>query len=228
MKNKVKIVPSYMYLPIILALVCNGLAYYGTRLFMSDRFHFNLSNAIDDKIPLVSWTIVIYIGCYIFWVINYILGCRQKEKLAYRFISADFLAKIVCFFCFILLPTTNVRPEITGTSIWDVAMTYLYRVDAADNLFPSIHCLTSWLCFIAVRKNEKIPKWYRIVSLLIAVSICISTLTTKQHVLIDVASGIALAEGSYWFVQKTGFYIWYEKFTNYLTRLIKGRRCCRQ
>ena len=42
-------------------------------------------------------------------------------------------------------------------------------------------------------------------SLLIAVSICISTLTTKQHVLIDVFAGVALAELSYLFVEKSGF-----------------------
>ena len=29
-------------------------------------------------------------------------------------------------------------------------MRVLYRVDEADNLFPSIHCLTSAFCFIAV------------------------------------------------------------------------------
>ena len=84
-------------------------------------------------------------------------------------------------------------------------MRLLYRMDAADNLLPSIHCLTSWFCFLAVRKNEKIPVWYKWVSLLIAVSICISTLTTKQHVLIDVFAGVALAELSYLFVEKSGF-----------------------
>ena len=30
-------------------------------------------------------------------------------------------------------------------------MRFLYQVDAADNLFPSIHCLTSWFCYIGIR-----------------------------------------------------------------------------
>ena len=160
---------------------------------------------IIPRIPFVPWTVVIYLGCYVFWVINYVIGCRQERDRAFRFISADFAAKLVCLFCYMAFPTTNTRPVIEGSSVWEEIMRLLYRMDAADNLLPSIHCLTSWFCFLAVRKNEKIPVWYKWVSLLIAVSICISTLTTKQHVLIDVFAGVALAELSYLFVEKSGF-----------------------
>lgn len=76
-------------------------------------------------------------------------------------------------------------------------MRLLYRVDAADNLFPSIHCLVSWLCWIGVRKRKDIPTIYRYISLIASLLVCISTLTTKQHVIVDVIGGIALAECSY-------------------------------
>ena len=107
------------------------------------------------------------------------------------------LAKAVCFLLFLLIPTTNVRPEITGKSVWDALMKLLYSIDAADNLFPSIHCLNSWLCWIGVRKNREIPAAYRYFSLVVAVAVCISTLTTKQHVIADVIGGVLLAELSY-------------------------------
>lgn len=209
MKKIYNIIPGKMRIPLLLALTCNMIAYYGTRLLMSNRYHYNLSNRVDEMIPLVPWTIVLYWGCYIFWVVNYILGCRQREETAFRFISADFCAKIVCLICFLLFPTTNTRPVIEGTSIWDELMRMLYRVDAADNLFPSIHCLTSHFCFIAVRENPKVPRWYKAVSLLTAIGIYISTLTTKQHVLVDAIAGVALAELSYLFVLKSGFSKWY-------------------
>ncbi|EOT22255.1 hypothetical protein C805_03575 [Eubacterium sp. 14-2] len=212
MRKKIQIIPGIMWLPLIITLVCNTIAYNGTRLFMSDKVHYNLSNGLDDRIPFVPWTVAIYLGCYVFWVVNYIIGCRQDREEAFRFLSADLLTKLVCFLCFLFLPTTNTRPVIEGSTIWDELMRFLYQVDAADNLFPSIHCLTSWFCFIAVRRNEKIPKWYRLASLLMALSVCISTLTTKQHVLIDVAAGIGIAEGSYWFVEKCGFSGWYMNF----------------
>ncbi len=92
-------------------------------------------------------------------------------------------------------------------------MLWLYSMDPANNLFPSIHCLTSWFCVIAIRKQKRIPTWYQVLSVIIALAICISTLTTKQHVVVDVFAGVFLAEFSYWFVQKSGFILFYKKMT---------------
>lgn len=224
MKKKRNIIPKNMRLPLILAVVCNNITYYGTRQHMKGSMHHNLSNSLDDRIPLIPWTVAIYLGCYVFWIVNYILGCRQEKKTAFRFMGADFAAKFVCFLCFMLFPTTNIRPVITGDTLWDGVMSWLYCVDAADNLFPSIHCLTSWFCLIAVRENKIIPKWYQVVSALTAVAVCISTLTTKQHVLVDVIAGIALAEGSYFFVWKSGFSEWYENEISKLWNWLMERR----
>ncbi len=223
MPKKNPIMPRNMWVPIILTLACNTLAYYGTRWLTADRPHHNLSNAFDDRIPLLPWTVVIYFGCYLFWMINYVIGCRRDAKEAFRFMSADFFAKLVCLLCFLLFPTTNTRPLIVGDSLWDGLMRLLYQVDAADNLFPSIHCLTSCFCYIAVRGNEKIPQWYRVASFWIAVSIYLSTLTTKQHVWYDVAAGVLLAEFSYWFVEKSGFAGVYTRVVMWINQKISRR-----
>lgn len=198
-----KILPVEMWISLFLVVACNILTYYGARMITAGRYHYDLTSWIDRKIPFVSWTIGIYWSCYLFWSVNYVIGCRQDTEKAYRFVCADLCAKVVCLLCFLLFPTTNERPFVVGDSVWDEGMRLLYRIDTADNLFPSIHCLTSQFCLIAVRDNENVPEWYCIVSLLMVVSICISTLTTKQHVLLDVAAGIVLAEGSYLFVGKS-------------------------
>lgn len=203
MRRIKKMLPVEMWLSLLLVVVFNAVVYYGSRLIAAGRYHHDLTSWIDGQIPFVSWTLGIYGSCYLFWSVNYVIGCRQDTEKAYRFICADLCAKVVCLLCFLLFPTTNERPFVVGDSIWDEGMRMLYRIDTADNLFPSIHCLISQFCLIAVRDNEKVPEWYCIVSLLMVVSICISTLTTKQHVLPDVAAGILLAEGSYIFVEKS-------------------------
>ena len=213
-----KIIPDEMHLPLLVAIACNTVTYFGTRLLTAGRIHCDITCALDERIPLVPWTVVIYFGAYLFWIVNYVLGVRQYREKAYRFISADFAAKLVCLICFLAFPTTNVRPEIAGSSIWDTLMRFLYEIDAADNLFPSIHCLTSWFGFIAVRSNERVPKWYRALSLIVGLAICVSTLTTKQHVLADVFAGIALAEGSYRLVEKSGLS---RRYRNIMTRLCR-------
>lgn len=229
MKKRNQIIPETMRIPIFLALACNMAAYYGSRLFTADREHFNLSNRLDDQIPFMPWTILIYWGCYVFWIINYIIGCRQDRDRAFRFISADFFAKLVCMLCFLAFPTTNIRPVVEGNSMWEELMRMLYHMDAADNLFPSIHCLTSAFCFIAVRGNEKVPKWYKAASFFIAAGICVSTLTTRQHVLIDVAAGVLLAEFSWIFVGKSGFSRQYRNIILKMDiRMARRRKVCEQ
>lgn len=228
MKKRNPLIPGMMWLPIFLALFGNTLAYYGTRLITTGRIHHDITSFLDEKIPLIPWTIAIYLGCYLFWIVNYVIGCRQEQEKAFRFMSADFLAKIVCLLCFLVFPTTNIRPVIEGNSLWDELMRLLYRLDAADNLFPSIHCLTSYFCFIAVRKNKKIPRWYQALSLFITISICLSTLTTKQHVLIDVAAGVLLAEISWRFVDKSGFSKWYANILTKAYMRITDRRVSEQ
>lgn len=191
------------------AAVLNLLIYNGGRMLAVNFEHHNLSITLDDQIPLISWTVWIYWGCYIFWIVNYYVGTRYDKSNGCSFIGAHYIGEVICFVFFVFFPTIVVRPEITGNSISDWIIKLTYQHDEANNLFPSIHCFVSWLCWIGARKNRFIPKWYQMVSLLIATSICISTLTMKQHVLVDVPAGILLSEASYWVALKiNGRYDW--------------------
>lgn len=104
---------------------------------------------------------------------------------------------------------------------------WLYSIDAADNLFPSIHCLVSWFCFLAVKGQKKIPIWYKAVSFILAVLVFLSTLFTKQHVIVDVAGGIFLAQGCFWIGKHTEIWHIYEhignKIEKAITKYIEGK-----
>ncbi|MDO4323648.1 MAG: phosphatase PAP2 family protein [Lachnospiraceae bacterium] len=209
-KEKIsRILPVYGWVPLAAELTLNMLVYSGAKLIAGKWYHYNLETSLDRAIPFIPWTVLIYFGCYLFWAANYVICVRQGRREAYRFLSADFLAKCICLFFFLGLPTTNIRPEVTGSSIWDEAMRFLYWVDSADNLFPSIHCLTSWMCYIGIRGRKNIPFWYRGFSCLMAAAVFISTLTTKQHVVVDVAGGVLLAEICYWIAGRTRLGEWY-------------------
>ena len=180
------------------APVMNFLVYFCGRMIAQGMVHYDLTTSLDEMIPLVTWTVLIYwIFAYPLWIANYCLGVYYKKSSRYRFILSHYLGEIVCFLVFILFPTIMMRPEITGTSFFDRLLALTYQFDSPDNLIPSIHCFVSWLCWIAVRKNPHIPRWYQILSFVTAAAICISTLTVKQHVIADVVAGILLAELSY-------------------------------
>lgn len=181
----------------IAALAWNLIAFNGANLITRGWERRDLTLSLDSAVPFMPWTIIIYFGAFAFWAVNYIISANQDREKAYRFFCADFIAKIIAFIFFLSFPCTLVRPEIEGGGVWNSVMRFLYWVDPPSNLFPSLHCFMSWLCWIGVRSRKDVPAWYRWFSLAIALAICVSTLTTRQHVFLDTVSGVALAEICY-------------------------------
>ena len=186
-----------MALP-VLALLWNQAVYYGGGFLGRWLPPLHMGTAADQMVPFLPWTVAVYFGCYLGWAAVYILCAGQKDSAAaYRFFLADFLAKGVCLVCFLLLPATLARPVPQGSDLWSAMVRFLYRIDPPRNLFPSIHCLVSWLCFLGIRDRRGLPPWAAPVTAVGAMLVCLSTLTTRQHVAVDVLAGIALAELSY-------------------------------
>ncbi len=144
-------IPDYARLPLVFVVIWNQAVYCGSKLLAAGWSHYDLTTAFDRATPFLPWTVSVYLASCVFWVLCYIYCASQEKRQAYRFLCADFLAKAVCLVFFLLLPTTNVRPAIEGSSLWCVFMRILYQMDSPTNLFPSIHCLVSWLCFLGVR-----------------------------------------------------------------------------
>lgn len=82
-----KLIPAYGIVPLLLALLWNSLAYNGARWIASGRYHYNIETVLDERIPFIPWTLVIYFGCYLFWGINYILIAGQEKESVYRFLQ---------------------------------------------------------------------------------------------------------------------------------------------
>lgn len=227
LKKITGIVPTYGFFPLVFSFVFNCLVYSGSRAVAGSWYHHNIESNLDLRLPFLPQFLIIYFGCYIFWAANYILAARQDREEVYRFFTADFISRCVCLVIFLAYPTTNTRPVIEGSGFWDLLAGWLYSIDAADNLFPSIHCLVSWFCFLAVKGQKKIPIWYKAVSFILAVLVFLSTLFTKQHVIVDVAGGIFLAQGCFWIGKHTEIWHIYEhignKIEKAITKYIEGK-----
>ena len=61
-------------------------------------------------------------------------------------------------------------------------------------LCPSIHCLDSWLSWRFLVQCKKVPLWYKWVNFVFSLLVCLSTVLVKQHVIVDIFAGIAVAE----------------------------------
>lgn len=190
-------IPSYAVFPLFLTLLWNQTVYYGARIIAADFPHYDLTTHFDRLIPVVPFFTSIYFLSFPFWAISYILCVRISRDHAMTLLCGDFLAKGVCLIFFLLLPTTNVRPEIAGRGIWETLLLWLYRTDSPDNLFPSIHCLVSWLCFAGMRRQPTVPLICQAATLLMALLVFLSTLFTRQHVTADILGAVAIGEACY-------------------------------
>ena len=198
MRNRIgRIVPAYYLLPAVICLIYDTTIYSGTQLLTAGWHHWDLTGGLERQIPLLPEFTLIYLLFFPFWIGNFLLIGHLGKETAYRFIRADLLAWTVCGILFLVFPTTNIRPQDLGEGIWSGLLELVYRMDPPTNLFPSIHCLASWLCFAVLRRQQEIPRWYRVCCGIMAILICISTVAVRQHVLADVAGGILLAEGAW-------------------------------
>ena len=73
-------------------------------------------------------------------------------------------------------------------------MRLVYAGDLPGNLFPSIHCLESWICFRGAIGMKRTPRWYAPAMLVLTLMVFASTLLVKQHVLVDIPAGVLVAE----------------------------------
>ncbi|CCY70604.1 uncharacterized protein BN508_01112 [Eubacterium sp. CAG:161] len=70
----------------------------------------------------------------------------------------------------------------------------IYTLDSPDNLFPSIHCLESWVCFRGAMRCKKVGKVYKVIMLILALLVFASTVMVKQHVFVDIIGAILVVE----------------------------------
>ncbi len=190
------VVPRNTVIPLTLVALANLVAYVGARLvnLLADRSYVNMTTSIDMGMPVLPFFAIIYVIAFPFWVGTYIYVSRMGDDKCYRLATADITGKLLCGAIFIILPTQNVRPVVETTDFSSWLLNVIYFFDLPNNLFPSIHCLKSWLCFAAVRDERRVPVWFKGFSFVLAVLICVSTLYTKQHVAADALAGVFIAE----------------------------------
>ncbi len=187
--------PDYGWKALFLMLLYNFITFNGTRLFNSHRYHFSMETFLDRAIPFVKEFVIIYIPvAFLQWIIGYYMISRDSRDNCITLVGGEMIAKSICLICFLLLPTTMVRADITGTDFLNRCVRYIYEIDPADNLFPSIHCLESWVIFRSTFYLRSLPKWLKHLHFIIALLVFASTLFVKQHVIADVIGGVIAVE----------------------------------
>lgn len=191
-----RLLPSYIILPVIILIISNLAIYYGCRVInlCIGRSYTDVTTAIEEAIPVMPVFAYIYVIAFPFWYLTYYCFCLVSKQNCKRLLIIDLFAKIICGIIFIVMPTTNVRPTLEGYYVGGWLLEFIYGMDLPDNLFPSIHCLESWLCCRCVQELSEKHFWVDKAITILTILICVATVYTKQHALSDVFAGLLLGE----------------------------------
>lgn len=161
---------------------------------------------LDDWIPFCEIFVIAYIGWYglisgpLLWFF-----CKSREDFLYMGIYL-LTGMWICSIIFLIYPTCiDFQPEtFPRENIFTFLTGVLYGADEPVNVFPSIHCFEATAICIAIWKSKRWGKCTkpRIVGVVSAVLICLSTVFIKQHSAADVVAGVFLAVVLYFPVYK--------------------------
>lgn len=195
LKEKIeRVFPMHARVPLAAVVVLHFIFYWIPNLLMRGAYLHDFSLPIDEQIPFLSFFIIFYIGAYLQWGLSYIFHFGKSRSLCTRLAAADIMTKAVAAAFFVLLPSTIVRPTLDG-GFFDFLVSIIYFFDEPLNLFPSLHCTVSWLCFrSALSIRRELPRAYVWGQLVLSLLVFASTVFIKQHVFIDIVGGVALAE----------------------------------
>jgi membrane-associated phospholipid phosphatase len=148
-----------------------------------------LQRPLDDRIPFLGSTSVIYFSTYVIFVAPLFL--IQDLRHFIQVLVVYTLVALISNFVFLVYPTRVFRQEtLPNEHIGHMSLGLFQRVCKPYNSFPSMHTAYALCAAVAVWRFR--DPWLGGVFAVWAVAIAISTLTAKQHVLIDVVGGVLL------------------------------------
>lgn len=148
-----------------------------------------IENSLDKSIPYIPWTVLIYVSLYPYIFI--VLWLCDKEIFEHM-LSTYYVEMFVAFLIFLFLPTQYVWDHSKYNDFFTrYVFSPLKELDKSFNSFPSAHVflsLTAPFILLALGKLKK-----GLIFLVWGVMISITTVTVKQHYVIDILGGIVFA-----------------------------------
>lgn len=188
-------IPDGSWLTIILAVVALLQFFlYEPLNFSHGRVHV-LATWLDRLIPLVPIFVLPYLSLYLFLIATILILLSEPDRSQLRqYLLATIFTLTVAYTFYGFYQTQVIRPAIVGHGYLSHLVAFVYASDNPFNDFPSLHAALSFLSALFLYR----PKLSRVVLMVWGSLIAVSTIFVKQHYVVDVLSGLALAVCSYY------------------------------
>jgi membrane-associated phospholipid phosphatase len=149
---------------------------------------------LDRAVRLEPAWMLVYGSLYVFVFVLPVMVVRQRE-LFQRAMRGYLTVMLVAYAGFFLYPTAAPRPDVVpgeGFAAWSLRLAY--SIDPPYGCFPSLHVAYAFVSALTCYRVHAGVGW---IAAGWATLIAVSTLYTKQHYVVDVIAGAAIAFVAY-------------------------------
>jgi oligopeptide/dipeptide ABC transporter ATP-binding protein len=160
----------------------------------------DLSIPFDQVIPLMPWTIVIYMSWAPLIIALAVVYFLYDRHLMRRYLITLGIGQLMANVTFPFFQTMIPRPYeevFAGTDIFSKILAIVYRVDNHYCGFPSIHVINCVITMVMIWFFREAKLWVKLLVTIYFGFIAISTVTTKQHVVLDIPGEGLRAHGKF-------------------------------
>lgn len=152
------------------------------------EYHY-IHSPLDDLIPFCEYFVIPYYIWFPYMLVVFLFIFFTSRTEFYQ--TAALIISGMTLFLIVssLYPNAHtLRPDtFANDNIFTQLVSWIYSMDTPTNILPSIHVYNSIGCHIAIMKCKRLENHHviKMLSLVTAVSIILSTVFIKQHSVID-------------------------------------------
>lgn len=189
-------------------IIAYGIFYMAGFQYLENHIQHNyhiVHTILDDYIPFCEYFIVPYLLWFpfLFSTVVYFIFFNPDKQEYYQYIKNLCMGMTVFLAVSYLYPNGHqLRPEVFARDNLFVGLVkILYSADTCTNILPSIHVFNSLAAYMAVSRCQALKQhtWAKTGTLILVIAIILSTMFLKQHSVVDVILGMAMAGMGYLF-----------------------------
>ncbi|MDY2941950.1 MAG: phosphatase PAP2 family protein [Varibaculum sp.] len=167
------------------------ITYFGSETLQHDLH--DVSRPIDARIPLVPAAVSVY-SLWFPLIALFPISLYFSQAENYPSYQMSYIICIaISIACYLIYPTTFVRPTPPDT-FWGRRLKTIYKASFRGlNCAPSLHCSSSFMIAWVALTSFQMPPALRVLYIVVALGIVVSTMLTKQHTVLDVVTALPVA-----------------------------------